>query len=114
MYDAIFDTETALQEDIDQTQDQITEMEQNIQTNIEQEAVRAELRDFLGMAMASPDMGGQQVTVKTPDPMQLNYLYDFSSIFANPTQQNLFPSPYAKGGQVEDTTDKLLRIIGGS
>jgi predicted Zn-dependent protease with MMP-like domain len=114
VYDAIFDTETALQEDIDQTQDQITEMEQNIQTNIEQEAVRAGLRDFLGMAMASPDMGGQQVTVKTPDPMQLNYLYDFSSIFANPTQQNLFPSPYAKGGQVEDTTDKLLRIIGGS
>ena len=114
VYDAIFDTETALQEDIDQTQDQITEMEQNIQTNIEQEAVRAGLRDFLGMAMESPDMGGQQVTVKTPDPMQLNYLYDFSSIFANPTQQNLFPSPYAKGGQVEDTTDKLLRIIGGS
>jgi hypothetical protein len=114
VYDAIFDTETALQEDIAQTQDQITEMEQNIQTNIEQEAVRAGLRDFLGMAMASPDMGGQQVTVKTPDPMQLNYLYDFSSIFANPTQQNLFPSPYAKGGQVEDTTDKLLRIIGGS
>jgi hypothetical protein len=114
VYDAIFDTETALQEDIDQTQDQITEMEQNIQTNIEQEAVRAGLRDFLGMAMESPDMGGQQVTVKTPDPMRLNYLYDFSSIFANPTQQNLFPSPYAKGGQVEDTTDKLLRIIGGS
>jgi len=114
VYDAIFDTETALQEDITQTQDQITEMEQNIQTNIEQEAVRAGLRDFLGMAMESPDMGGQQVTVKTPDPMQLNYLYDFSSIFANPTQQNLFPSPYAKGGQVEDTTDKLLRIIGGS
>ena len=114
VYDAISDTETALQEDIDQTQDQITEMEQNIQTNIEQEAVRAGLRDFLGMAMASPDMGGQQVTVKTPDPMRLNYLYDFSSIFANPTQQNLFPSPYAKGGQVEDTTDKLLRIIGGS
>jgi hypothetical protein len=114
VYDAIFDTETALQEEIDQTQDQITEMEQNIQTNIEQEAVRAGLRDFLGMAMASPDMGGQQVTVKTPDPMRLNYLYDFSSIFANPTQQNLFPSPYAKGGQVEDTTDKLLRIIGGS
>ena len=114
VYDAIFDTETALQEDIAQTQDQITEMEQNIQTNIEQEAVRAGLRDFLGMAMESPDMGGQQVTVKTPDPMQLNYLYDFSSIFANPTQQNLFPSPYAKGGQVEDTTDKLLRIIGGS
>ncbi len=140
VYDAILDTETALQEDIDQTQDQITEMEQNIQTNIEtalqenidqtqdqiteteqniqtnieQEAARAGLRDFLGMAMASPDMGGQQVTVKTPDPMQLNYLYDFSSIFANPTQQNLFPSPYAKGGQVEDTTDKLLRIIGGS
>ena len=114
VYDAISDTETALQEDIAQTQDQITEMEQNIQTNIEQEAVRAGLRDFLGMAMESPDMGGQQVTVKTPDPMQLNYLYDFSSIFANPTQQNLFPSPYAKGGQVEDTTDKLLRIIGGS
>jgi hypothetical protein len=64
--------------------------------------------------MQQGDIGGQQVRVDTPDPMRINYIYDFSSIFATPQQASLFPSPYAKGGQVEDTTDKLLSIIGGT
>jgi len=55
---------------------------------------------------------GQQVNVDTPDPMQLEYIYDFSSIFATPEQEALFVRPYAKGGQVGDLTDKILRIIG--
>jgi hypothetical protein len=62
--------------------------------------------------MQQEDVYGQRVDVKTPDPMRINYLYDFQSIFANPQQASLFPTPYAKGGQVEDSTDKLLRIIG--
>ncbi len=116
-YGAIQDVQTDLtqqmQQNQDQTLDTIQQMEQNIVTNIEDEAMREGARNFLQMALQAPDAAGQQVTVKTPDPLQLRYLYDFSSIFANPSQQALFPSPYAKGGQVEDTTDKLLNIIGG-
>ena len=118
VYGTVQDTETALATQMDQNQqqtmDQIQQMEQNIVTNIEEEALRAGGRQFLQAALQAPDAMGQQVTVRTPDPLNLRYIYDFSSIFANPQQAGMFPSPYAKGGQVEDTTDKLLNIIGGS
>ena len=117
-YGAISDTETNLTNVIDENQDTtmdaITKMEQNIVTNIEDEALRAGGRQFLQQALQAPDAMGQQVTVKQPDPLNLRYIYDFNSIFANPQQAGMFPSPYAKGGQVDDTTDKLLNIIGGS
>jgi hypothetical protein len=117
VYGTVQDVQTDLTQQMEQNQEQtldtIQQMEQNIVTNIEDEAMREGARNFLQMALQAPDAAGQQVTVKTPDPLQLRYLYDFSSIFANPSQQALFPSPYAKGGQVEDTTDKLLNIIGG-
>jgi len=116
--DTISDTETNLINTIDQNRDQttdaITKMEQNIVTNIEDEALRAGGRQFLQQALQAPDAAGQQVTVKQPDPLNLRYIYDFNSIFANPQQAGMFPSPYAKGGQVDDTTDKLLNIIGAS
>jgi hypothetical protein len=64
-------------------------------------------------------------SVDTPDPLELEYIYDFSSIFATPEQESLFVrpfdtpaqgplfgQPFAKGGQVEDLTDKILRILG--
>lgn len=117
-YGAISDAQTDLTNQMDQNQDQtmdaITEMEQNIVTNIEDEALRAGGRQFLQQALQAPDAMGQQVTVRQPDPLNLRYIYDFNSIFANPQQAGMFPSPYAKGGQVDDTTDKLLNIIGGS
>ena len=117
-YGAISDTQTDLTNQMDQNQDQtmdaITQMEQNIVTNIEDEALRAGGRQFLQQALQAPDAMGQQVTVRQADPLNLRYIYDFNSIFANPQQAGMFPSPYAKGGQVDDTTDKLLNIIGGS
>ena len=88
-------------------------MQSNINTNMQDEARRAGGRQFLQQAMQSSDVDGQQVSVKTPDPVDIDYFYDFNTIFANPEQDKMFPSPYAKGGQVEDTTDKLLRMIGG-
>ena len=44
--------------------------------------------------MQAPDAGGQQVTVKTPDPAKIGYFYDWSSIFATPSQAQMMPSPY--------------------
>ena len=112
--DAQTATEQQMQQNQEQTMDTIQQMESNIVTNIEQEALRNAQRQFLFSALQAPDVAGQQVTVKTPDPLNLRYIYDWSSIFATPQQQSMFPSPYSAGGQVEDTTDKLLKIIGGS
>lgn len=71
----------------------------------------ANLRQMQNMLFQAPDMGGQRVDVKSVDPAKIKYLYDFSSIFANPQQEGMFLSPFAEGGQVE-INDELLRFFG--
>jgi hypothetical protein len=118
------------EQDTDATMDAITDLNTTITTNIDEENKRrklAEAEDMFNQMTAT-----QQVSVKTPDPMNIDYLYDFNSIFANPSQEGLFGSPYgnsrqaantpmqplnrasgfAKGGQVEDENDRLLRLLG--
>lgn len=56
----------------------------------------------------------QKVDVRTPDVVKLGQLYDWSSIFGSPQQQQLFASPYgsyADGGEV--TEEELLQIVRG-
>jgi hypothetical protein len=55
---------------------------------------KSQFGQLMGMLFQAPDAMGQQVTVKTPDPARINYIYDFSSIFATPSQAGLMPSPY--------------------
>jgi hypothetical protein len=91
-------------------------------------------------ALASAgDLSGTRVDVSTPDPARINYIYDFSDIFATPQQKGLFPSPYggpqraqqqqiaqkrsimsgplqiggmAQGGKVDyDFTDEIMQIM---
>jgi hypothetical protein len=129
------------EQDTQTTLDAILDMNTQINTNIDTEAKNASQRDFL-QAAGMGAFDGRGVTVTTPDPMNIDYLYDISgdSIFATPSQASLFASPYggtraptqtaqpvqptqpfattprrfAQGGQVEDETDMLLRILGGS
>ena len=129
------------EQDTQTTMDAITNMNTQINTNIQTEAKNAAQRDFL-QAAGMGAFDGRGVSVSTPDPMNINYLYDISgdSIFATPQQAGLFASPYggtraptqtaqpvqptqpfaatprkfAQGGQIEDETDMLLRILGGS
>ena len=71
------------------------------------------LTNMLGQA---EDIGGQQVTVKAADPAKIGYIYDWNSIFANPSQEKMFASPFAQGGMVdgaEDVNDELLKILKG-
>ena len=112
LYNITEDIQSTLDQNQNETMDMVQQMNQDIVTGVEQQFLQQGGRDFLQQALMAPDAMGQQVTVETPDPLQLNYIYDWSSIFATPSQAAMFPSPYAKGGQVEDTTDKLLRIIG--
>lgn len=75
---------------------------------------------MLGMLMQAPDIRGQTVTTKQVDPTKIGYVYDWSSIFANPQQQQMFASPYggyARGGAVrsklDETNEELLKLLGG-
>jgi hypothetical protein len=75
------------------------------------------LNTMMQMLGQSGDAGGQQVTVKAADPSKIGYIYDWSSIFANPSQEQLFVTPYAQGGAVrsemDDVNDELLKFLRG-
>jgi hypothetical protein len=90
------------------------------------------INSMMGMLTQAPDIGGQQVTVKAPDPAKIGYIYDWSSIFANPAQEKMFVTPFsqpqpaqqrpmgfgfAQGGAVrgelDDVNDELLKMLKG-
>ena len=122
------------EQDTQATLDAITDMNQDINTKIDTNTQQQNLRDFLEMGQQGMFRGARMST--TPAPLaNIDYLYDFNTIFANPTQESKFLSPYstttrskpantptgpmlaasgfAQGGQVEDENDMLLRIIEG-
>ena len=72
------------------------------------------LNTMMGM-LAGPQGGAQQVTPQKTDPAKIGYMYDFGSIFANPTQEKMFTSPYgsyAQGGMVEDDINaELIKML---
>jgi len=55
---------------------------------------QANLNQMMSYLAGANDIGGQQVTVKGSDPAKINYIYDWSSIFATPQQAQMMPSPY--------------------
>ncbi len=75
------------------------------------------INSMMGMLAQSPDAAGQQVTVKQADPAKIGYAYDWNSIFANPSQEKMFVTPYAQGGAVrsdlDDVNDELLKLLKG-
>jgi hypothetical protein len=122
------DTQTVL----DQNTELNTQINTQINTQSEALAKQAQDTEFRRMRDAGMFAGANR-SATTPDPMNIDYLYDFESIFANPEQAGLFNSPYgaqrarpanqptgpmprasgfARGGQVEDENDMLLRILG--
>jgi hypothetical protein len=56
----------------------------------------------------------QRVDVKTPEGKDIEYIYDFESIFANKPEQK--PKKMARGGAVADAlsvNDELIKILRG-
>jgi hypothetical protein len=54
------------------------------------------------------------VDVKTPEGKDIEYIYDFESIFANKPEQK--PKKMARGGAVDDAlsvNDELIKILRG-
>lgn len=110
--------EAQLQAQQQMEQNLATQQQQNYESIIaDQQAKAATLAQqgnyntLLNMLMGAPDLGGQTVSVNTPDPARINYIYDFNSIFANPQQAGMFLSPYKEGGKV-DADEELLRFLG--
>ena len=112
-------------QDTQTTQDLVTQLATDIQTQITAEGKQQGIRDLLAaeqMGLFAP----AKATISSPDPYRLDYLYDFDSIFATPQQQSLFLSPYStttrnkpvapfsEGGQIMDRNDMLLKIVGGT
>ena len=113
------------EQDTQTTLDAITDMNTDINTQIDTQTQQANFNNFRDLLSNASDLGGQRVDVKSGDKVNLDYLYDFSDIFATPDQAALFGSPYgpsprgnprggtfAQGGQVEDENDMLLRLLG--
>jgi len=108
--------------------DQLAEQQIEDERRSEENEQRNAQRDVMSMLLNAPDAGGQQVTVSTPDPAEIEYIYDFNSIFANPEQEGMFASPFsianapnnnigrmgfAEGGQVNNDLEALIRMLGG-
>ena len=72
---------------------------------------------MMGMLSQAPDLYGQQVSVKTPDPVNIRGAYDWSSIFGSPAQEKMFVTPYAGGGavrsDVDTVNDELINLLRG-
>ena len=123
------------EQDANTTMDAITDLNTNINTNINTQtnALANQSRDEEFRRMRDAGIfQGASVSATTPDTAQIDYFYDFDTIFANPQQAQLFASPYgdvrqnqpvnpsdvkrkrgfSEGGQVEDENDMLLRILG--
>tara|TARA_R110000796_G_scaffold149465_2_gene266282 strand:+ start:368 stop:718 length:351 start_codon:yes stop_codon:yes gene_type:complete len=114
-----------LQTELELQNEQQLEMQQDLNTQINTQTNQTNFNQFRDMLGNAGDIGGQRVDVLAGDKVNLDYLYDFESIFANPQQESLFGSPYniaptanprggrfAQGGQIEDKNDMLLRILG--
>jgi len=105
--------------------DAVIDLNTQLNTQVNTLGKKTNFNQFQDMLMGANDLSGQQVAVKSGDKVNLDYLYDFESVFANPQQEALFGSPYgvaptansrggsfAQGGQIEDKNDMLLRILG--
>ena len=119
-----------MQQELEQQQQQLA---QQTQQQIAQEGRQSAKRDFFDLLMGAQDLTGQKVTVEQSPGAQIDYFYDFGSIFGPQQRASMFPTPYGtiergptqpttqsklpfgrKRGGIIDANDELLRIIGES
>jgi hypothetical protein len=98
------------------TADEAERTRQAAARNAANQARLGNINTLTSMLGQAGDTGGQQVTVKAADPAKIGYIYDWNSIFANPSQEKMFASPFAQGGLVDgsdDVNEELLKILKG-
>lgn len=87
-------TSTGIYEILEKEKDQAAATAKAAAAKAKTAQQKSQFGQLMGMLFQAPDIAGQQVAVKTPDPAKIGYIYDFSSIFANPSQASMMPSPY--------------------
>ena len=99
--------------------DALTETKIDLQTDFNRQLQQEQKENLLMDVLSDPASMSREVSVITPPPTNIDYLYDFGSIFANPQQAGLFASPYGTdpqgrslATQLGATTDQLLGLVG--
>jgi hypothetical protein len=89
------------------------ERQRQAQFKLQQQQQRRQ--QFSSLLQQSGGLTPQMVQVKTPEVAKIGPLYDFSSIFRTPEQEQFFMSPFKlgmyEGGEV--TEEELLNIVRG-
>ena len=99
--------------------DALTETKIDLQTDFNRQLQQEQKENLLMDVLSDPASMRREVSVTTPPPTNIDYLYDFGSIFATPQQAGLFASPYGTdpqgrslATQLGATTDQLLGLVG--
>jgi len=139
--EAISDIDTKLDESVDTLNDTIVDTATDVTTQIATDNAARQQNNALRQAVRAGMRQGQ-VSVSSAPAKDLEYIYDFNSIFATPEQESLFAvNPFSpsqggarqaqnpedsifggmaqplrfaakRGGLVPSSTDKLLNILG--
>jgi hypothetical protein len=103
------------EEQIAREQAAAAEAEKQRQQQAQQAAQQQRRQQFASLLQQSGGLTPQMVQVKTPEVAKIGPLYDFSSIFRTPEQEQFFMSPFKygmyEGGEV--TEEELLNIVRG-
>jgi hypothetical protein len=98
--------------------DAITDINTRINTEIaEREKAEKEAKEAEQVRRLQQLAAERQVRVTTPDAAEIDYTYDFESVFATPEQQQQYEGalPYkvaaARGGLINNQTDELLAML---
>ena len=101
------------------TLDALTDTKIDLQTDFNRQLQQEQKENLLMDVLSDPASMRREVSVTTPPPTNIDYLYDFGSIFATPQQEGLFVSPYGTdpqgrslATQLGATTDQLLGLVG--
>ena len=57
------------------------------------------------------NLGSRSVRVDPPETANLDYFYDFSSIFANPEQERLFTNAYNQYTNIDDPIENIMNEV---
>ena len=94
------DIQGSIDESTEEVIEEVEESEQNIMTELQTSQRVDDIKDFRDLIRGHE--AARRVDVTAGDPYNVDYIYDFESIFANPQQANEYISPYGDGTRGED------------
>ena len=122
--DQAIEDQRRFEEEQELAQEQAMQIQQQMDLNTKQGQIEDYARDYFAMEAARPDIA----TTKQMGLANIGKAYDFNSIFRDQQQDQFYNTPFggygsspfgeaapvvrAKGGVIENDTDRLIRLIG--